>query len=116
MNNKFLALVFSVPMLISASLSYAANGLSSKDEHGCKAIMCFSGGMGLSECQSTIKKVYKDLAKGKSFPHCSFIGGSNDGNSQNANDPAISKFTTHNGKDNVYLFKDGILVKKIRKD
>ena len=30
--------------------------------------MCFIGGLNISECQSTIRDVKKDLAKGKTFP------------------------------------------------
>lgn len=43
------------------------------DDFGCKAVLCFAGGKGVSECQSTIREVKKRLAKGKGFPHCSFV-------------------------------------------
>ena len=41
--------------------------------------MCFVGGLNISECQSTIRDVKKDLAKGKSFSHCSFVSNDQDG-------------------------------------
>ena len=43
------------------------------DDFGCEALLCFAGGKNVSECQPTIKKVIKDMAKGKPFPHCSFV-------------------------------------------
>lgn len=43
------------------------------ENYGCRAMLCFAGGLGESECQDTIKKVRKDLAKGRGFPHCSFV-------------------------------------------
>ena len=54
----------------------AAGGCSyaSASDYGCEALLCFAGGKNVSECQPTIKRVLKDLAKGKGFPHCSFIG------------------------------------------
>lgn len=27
----------------------------------------------MSECRSTIKKVVRDMARGKAFPHCAFV-------------------------------------------
>lgn len=47
--------------------------LSSSDEHGCKAYLCFAGGMAFPECQPTIRKVKRDLVKGRGFPQCSFL-------------------------------------------
>lgn len=47
--------------------------LSSSDQHGCKAYLCFAGGMAVSECQSTIRKVKRDLIRGRAFPTCSAI-------------------------------------------
>lgn len=35
--------------------------------------MCFAGGMSLPECQSTIAKVKRNLARGRGFPQCSFL-------------------------------------------
>ena len=64
----------------------AAGGCSyaSASDYGCEALLCFAGGKNVSECKSTIKRVIKDLAKGKSFPHCSFSGPSgNSGSSEN---------------------------------
>ncbi|QIT19991.1 hypothetical protein [Acinetobacter pittii] len=55
-----------LPLLAFSNLSYA-------DDFGCKAVLCFAGGKGLSECASTILEVKKRLAKGKGFPHCSFV-------------------------------------------
>lgn len=47
--------------------------LSQKDTFACQAFLCFAGGMHTPECQSTIRKVTRDLARGRSFPVCSMI-------------------------------------------
>lgn len=64
----------------------AAGGCSyaSASDYGCEALLCFAGGKNVSECKPTIKRVLKDLAKGKGFPHCSFSGpNGNSGSSDN---------------------------------
>lgn len=66
--NTFFALS-TLLLLTATSQSYA-------DDFGCKAVLCFAGGKGLSECASTITEVKKRLAKGKGFPHCSFVSDS----------------------------------------
>lgn len=50
----------------------SASSMAMADDFGCKAVLCFAGGKGLSECASTISEVKKRLAKGKGFPYCSF--------------------------------------------
>lgn len=63
--------------LLLSSLAIGGATVSSiamADDFGCKAVLCFAGGKGLSECASTISEVKKRLAKGKGFPHCSFSG------------------------------------------
>lgn len=57
-------------------LALAVGGCSyaSASDYGCEALLCFAGGKNVSECKPTIKRVLKDLAKGKGFPHCSFSG------------------------------------------
>lgn len=69
-----LALVIALPVLAFSSVAKA-------DNYGCEAFMCFAGGKSVSECQPTIKRVLKDLSKGKGFPHCSFVKG--DGTTEN---------------------------------
>jgi hypothetical protein len=73
-NQALLPMVFSVAAL-SSSVALA------DDNYGCQALLCFAGGKGVAECASTIRQVTRDLAKGKGFPHCSFVspGGSNPG-------------------------------------
>lgn len=58
----------------------SASSIALADDFGCKAVLCFAGGKGLSECASTISEVKKRLAKGKGFPHCSFAGPSGEQN------------------------------------
>ena len=76
--------------MLSTSL-IGLSGTALASDFGCEALLCFAGGKNVSECQPTIKKVLKDLAKGKSFPHCSFVGSPNlsGGSSSNVQD-AIS--------------------------
>lgn len=66
----FKKLLLSSVLIGGASLS----SIAMADDFGCKAVLCFAGGQGLAECASTIAEVKKRLAKGKGFPHCSFIG------------------------------------------
>lgn len=63
------------PLFLSAVgiMGLTATSASFADDFGCKAVMCFAGGKGLAECQDTIKEVKKRLAKGKGFPHCTFV-------------------------------------------
>jgi len=42
-------------------------------DHGCTVLLCLAnpaGPMAVSECVPPIKKLYRDLAKGKAFPTC----------------------------------------------
>ncbi|MGD9569839.1 MAG: hypothetical protein AB7V48_16260 [Sedimentibacter sp.] len=58
--------IAALPLMGAASMAKAS-------DYGCEALLCFAGGKNVSECQPTIKRVLKDLAKGKGFPHCSFV-------------------------------------------
>lgn len=55
-------------------LALSASASTFAEDFGCKALLCFAGGKNVSECQSTINKVVKDMARGKSFPHCTMSG------------------------------------------
>ena len=66
---KIPLLLLSVPLLLTSPAVLAS-------DFGCEALLCFAGGKGLSECKPTIRKVIKDMAKGKGFPHCSFVNSS----------------------------------------
>lgn len=59
------------------SFSVISNLANADENYGCRAVLCFAGGKGVSECISTINQVRKDLARGKGFPHCSFVGEDN---------------------------------------
>lgn len=65
--------------LVTASIlimsgSAATSAIAS--DFGCQALLCFAGGKNVSECKPTIKKVIKDMSRGKSFPHCSLVNSS----------------------------------------
>lgn len=84
--NKSSLFLLSLPLLCASSFSYA-------DNYGCEALLCFAGGKGVSECQPTIKRVLKDLAKGKGFPHCSFVS-ANGGAAGSGDDlVSVSRYT-----------------------
>lgn len=68
---SFLAIVGSVPLyLISGSNARA-------DDWGCQVILCLSNPGGptqYAECRPPIQKLWRELAKGHSFPACSGVG------------------------------------------
>lgn len=65
--------------------------IASASDFGCQALLCFAGGKNVSECQPTIKKVLKDLAKGKSFPSCTFVGAN--GSEGSASGVSVKRYT-----------------------
>ena len=104
-------------MLKNFFLGLALVGISSlasaQDEnYGCRAFMCFAGGLDISECQSTINDVKKDLAKGRGFPHCSFVNSNQDGSIGGEGQP---KITSYSQNKHVYLFVDDKLVTSVKK-
>jgi hypothetical protein len=55
------------------SVLLASCGMARADDHGCTVLLCLAnpaGPMAVSECVPPIKKLYRDLAKGKAFPSC----------------------------------------------
>lgn len=56
----------------------SASGMSSDDEWACKVAMCMANPGGpteFAECVDPIRKLRRQLAKGKPFPVCRFLGG-----------------------------------------
>ena len=91
--------------ILGLTLASASALVAAKDEnYGCRAFMCFAGGLNVSECQSTISDVKKDLAKGSSNQDGSVGGGEGQ--------PKISSYT-HNKR--VYLYVDDKLVTTVKK-
>ncbi len=90
-----LCLLLSLPVLAVSTVVKA-------DNYGCEAFMCFAGGKNVNECQPTIKRVLKDLSKGKGFPHCSFVKG--DGTTEN-NAISTRMFTERSNKP---ICRDGV--------
>lgn len=91
--------------------------LSQKDTFGCQAFLCFAGGMHTPECQSTIRKVTRDLARGRSFPTCPMIANT-DGSIGGQN--GSQKLWTTSTRKRVYVYvqdSDGTVrqVSNIRK-
>lgn len=63
-------------VLLSGCISAQAS------DHGCQVLLCLANPGGptkVAECVPPIKKLFKDLARGKAFPSCSFSSG-NGGN------------------------------------
>jgi hypothetical protein len=68
MNNvKTLLMVAILGTLGASQVSFASD-----PDYGCRALMCFVGGVayGGQDCADTAKQVYKDIAKGRGFPFC----------------------------------------------
>ena len=59
---------------VSATIAVSVTQTAQASTDGCKALLCFAGGRNVSECQSTINSVLRDLARGKSFPSCKMEG------------------------------------------
>lgn len=60
----------------------SGSGLSADDEHACKVAMCMSNPSGptaVAECVDSIEKLRRDLARGKAYPVCKFLGGGSGG-------------------------------------
>ena len=96
-NSKPRFLLLAAPLLLASPLALA-------DNYGCEALLCFAGGKGVSECQPTIKRVLKDLSKGKGFPHCSFVNG--DGSSGSGDDFVSTRLFTE--QSNKPICRDGV--------
>lgn len=50
------------------------------DDYGCTVLLCLSnpaGPMAVAECVSPIKKLFRDLARGRAFPRCGMVDGGN---------------------------------------
>lgn len=77
-----MALLVALPLVSSSALA---------DDFGCQALLCFAGGKNVSECQPTVKKVIRDMSKGKPFPHCKMTGSSSFGSSNGSNTPKETK-------------------------
>lgn len=58
--------------------------LSSPSAHaadGCKFLLCIAGPWAsISQCVPTVREVFRDLARGRSFPTCSMSGAGNSAN------------------------------------
>lgn len=77
--------------ILIGSGSIATSAIASN--YGCEALLCFAGGKNVSECQPTIKKVLKDLAKGKGFPHCSMVGSSGSAGGSSSDLVSVRQYT-----------------------
>jgi hypothetical protein len=65
--------------LVVASVLISAFGFAQASDHGCQVLLCMANPGGWSkigECAPPMKKLFKDLAKGKAFPTCTFENGS----------------------------------------
>lgn len=110
-----MAIKHSLKLALKASGACLALTLSSQafaSDFGCEALLCFAGGKGVSQCQPTIKKVIRDMAKGKPFPHCTLVGGgssSGGGSNNTVTDPnsiiTVKRYTETQRKGG--LCKDG---------
>ncbi|WUR13795.1 hypothetical protein E7V67_001435 [[Empedobacter] haloabium] len=59
--------------LLAALALAGAGGLAQASEHGCKVLLCLAnprGPMDAAACVEPIRKLYRDLARGRAFPSC----------------------------------------------
>lgn len=87
--------------LITASILVGSGSIATSaiaSDFGCQALLCFAGGKNVSECQPTIKKVLRDLAKGKSFPHCKMVGGSGGSSSSSGDFVSVRHYTERSNR------------------
>lgn len=65
--------VFSIMLLVSAAMPLSMRA-SAGDLWGCEVLLCLAASYGVpSECKPPLKKLWKNLLKGKSFPSCTFV-------------------------------------------
>lgn len=60
-------------LLMLGAVLVASSGLARANDHGCTVLLCLAnpaGPMAVSECVPPIRKLYRDLARGKAFPTC----------------------------------------------
>jgi len=100
-----MALFVAIPLVSSSAFA---------DDFGCQALLCFAGGKNVSECQPTIKKVIRDMSKGKPFPHCQMVGSSIFGSSNDSNAPKETKdmitVKHYTQRQNKRICQDGVTV------
>lgn len=100
-----MALFVAIPLVSSSAFA---------DDFGCQALLCFAGGKNVSECQPTIKKVIRDMSKGKPFPHCQMVGSSSFGSSNDSNAPKETKdmitVKHYTQRQNKRICQDGVTV------
>ncbi len=64
--------------LVVMGVLMSSFGFAQASDHGCQVLLCMAnpaGPMKIGECVPPMKKLFKDLAKGKVFPTCSFSSG-----------------------------------------
>lgn len=83
----------SIKFLAVAALGLAPLMAQAEDSFACEVVLCLAnpnGATAVTECVAPIKKLYKQLAKGKPFPYCDMNSNDSQGNS--------AKNTMLNGK------------------
>jgi hypothetical protein len=61
--------------LVAACILMSGSIVAQASDHGCQVLLCLANPGGptkVAECVPPIKKLLKDLAKGKAFPSCKF--------------------------------------------
>ena len=69
---------------VLAATLLGLSGAARADDWPCEVVLCLAnpqGPMAVQECVPPIKKPWKHLAKGKSFPYCEMNSNSSSGNS-----------------------------------
>jgi len=60
-------------LLVLSALLGSGHSVTQASDYGCQVLLCMAnpaGPMAVDECKPPIRKLYRDLAKGKPFPSC----------------------------------------------
>lgn len=95
-------------------IGLACSSVAHADDWGCEVLLCLSNPAGptaVGECVSPIKKLWRHLAKGRSFPKCS-MGGS--GNHDAKHEWATAEncppgYLAKDAHENVYCLMRGVI-------
>ena len=68
--------------MFATLLAGAVAAPAGASDYGCQVLLCLAnpaGPMAVAECVPPIKKLFRDLAKGRGFPHCAMSSGPSGG-------------------------------------
>jgi hypothetical protein len=65
--------------ILATCTLFAIPSVATASDYGCKVLLCLAASGGTpAECKPTLKKLYRDLSKGRGFPSCKMESGPGD--------------------------------------